>query len=314
MSCTDVPEARRHDARDRRHPRLRRRPREGVLRGSRVAARRRPRRRRLPDRPVQPAGSGCSIQFGSASRRPHPGPPSTSSSCPTSRPRTTSLVAHGVDAEVFHELERRIQPLRRERPGERSRSRTEDVRVVRRVPRPRRQRLAAAGDHRPAARPRRRDRRDVHVRRRARASTQARRRPRTASTRSARVSGTRSGRPGTPRSCWRSRPAPSRRSERLRRHRPRRRRAGRALRGRPRRRRPPRRRGRTRARGRRVLVLGVHPVQDAAAPGRGRARGERGCGDAPRSTSRPRSPGATTWCRATPTRVPRSGSPTTAST
>ena len=84
-------------------------------------------------------------------------------------------------------------------------------------------------------------------------------------------------------------------SHRLRRHRPRRRLAGRALRRRAGRGRPARRARRARAGRRRVLVLGLHPVEDAAAPGRGGARRARGGGDAPRSTSRRRSPGATSW-------------------
>ena len=54
---------------------------------------------------------------------------------------------------------------------------------------------------------------------------------------------------------------------------------------------------RARARRRRVLVLGVHPVEDAAAPRRGGACRERGGGARRRSTSRPRSPGATTGRR-----------------
>ena len=66
------------------------------------------------------------------------------------------------------------------------------------------------------------------------------------------------------------------RRERLRRDRGRRRLAGRALRRRARRRRPACRARRARTRRRRVLVLGVHSVQNAAAPGRGCARRERG--------------------------------------
>ncbi len=55
--------------------------------------------------------------------------------------------------------------------------------------------------------------------------------------------------------------------------------AGRALRGRAGRGRPARRGRRARARRRRVLVLGVHPVEDAAAAGRGGPRGARGGGE-----------------------------------
>ena len=67
---------------------------------------------------------------------------------------------------------------------------------------------------------------------------------------------------------------------RLRRHRHRRRVARRALRRRARRGRPARRHRRARAARRRVLLLGVHPVQDAAACRRGARGGARraGCG------------------------------------
>ena len=66
---------------------------------------------------------------------------------------------------------------------------------------------------------------------------------------------------------------------RLRRDRPRRRLARRALRRGARRGRPARRGRRARARRRRVLVLGLHPVEDAAASGRGRARRPRRGGE-----------------------------------
>ena len=108
----------------------------------------------------------------------------------------------------------------------------------------------------------------------------AARRPRTASTRSGPASKMRTGRTGTPSTWCGSRPARRcRHEQRLRRHRHRRRLAGRALRRRARRGRPARRTRRARAGRRRVLLLGVHPVEDAAAPGRGRARRERRGGD-----------------------------------
>ena len=58
---------------------------------------------------------------------------------------------------------------------------------------------------------------------------------------------------------------------------------------------------RARAGRRRVLLLRVHPVQDAAAARRGGAGGARGGRRPPRSTSRPRWPGATSWSPTTPT-------------
>ena len=97
------------------------------------------------------------------------------------------------------------------------------------------------------------------------------RRPPTASTRSASAPPTRTGPTGTPRTWWRSRPGRSCRRERLRRDRSRRRGARRALRGGAGRARAARRGRRARAGRRRVLLLGVHSVEDAAAPGRGGA-------------------------------------------
>ena len=65
---------------------------------------------------------------------------------------------------------------------------------------------------------------------------------------------------------------------------------------------------RARAGGRRMRLLGLHPLEDAAAPGRGAAGGARGAGRArgrerPARRRRPPSPGATSWCPATTTRA-----------
>ena len=67
-------EARRHEARGRRHPRVRRRSRQALLRRPRLAARRRHRRRRrLPDRPADAAGLGRARSSSArSSRRPRP--------------------------------------------------------------------------------------------------------------------------------------------------------------------------------------------------------------------------------------------------
>ena len=114
-------------------------------------------------------------------------------------------------ASVFHDATGGYNRFDPERPGEGSRPRATDVRVVRRVPRPGRERVAAAGDHQPAARPRRRRRRDVPPSTSSRArSTRAEAAHGEHEKRT--VSGTRTGPPGTPRTCWRSRPEPSRRT------------------------------------------------------------------------------------------------------
>ena len=102
-------------------------------------------------------------------------------------------------------------------------------------------------------------------------------------------------RPGDARARGRG-PAQARPHEqRLRRHRPRRRLARRALRRGAGRRRAAGRRRRARAGRRRVLLLRVHPVEDAAAARRGGARARATRRRPRRSTSRRRWPGATSW-------------------
>ena len=128
----------RHEARDRRHPRLGRRPREGVLRGSRVEAGRRLRGRRLPDRPAHPAGLRV---LDPVRHRAHLGRARlgrrASSSSPTSRPRTTSSPTTASTPAVFHDTSVGYNRFDPAHPGERSRPGAAHLRVVRGVPRSR---------------------------------------------------------------------------------------------------------------------------------------------------------------------------------
>ena len=218
-----------------------------------------------------PPGSGCSVQFGTNMTSAAPGSAQglylIVSDIDAAR---DDLVAHGVDAsEVFHaETPGAAVPARRhERSRERARARSRQLQLLRHVQRPGRQRLAAAGDHEPTARPDRRRSDGIRIHRRpgerASACGGRARRAREAHRAARRELA------GVVRRvhAWRSRPATSFRRDRLRRHRPRRRRARRALRRRAGGGRSARRRRRTRARGWRVLLLGVHPVQDPASPG-----------------------------------------------
>ena len=281
---TGMRQGRRHEARGGRHPRLGRRPREGVLRKPRLAARRRRRRRRrLPHRPVHAARLRV---LDPVRQEPHAGRARFGPEPVPDRLRHRGCArragrrAVSRSSEVFHEGTRgaRFHEDGARRPPAVARS--QQLRLVRDVQRSGRQRLAAPGESRrgcPAGstRPRPRSAPRAIWRRRS-----AARRRRTASTRSGPARQTRTGPTGTPSTWCGSRPAKScRHEQRLRRHRHRRRLAGRALRRRARRGRPSRRPRRARARRRRVLLLGVHPVEDAAAPGRGGARRARRDGD-----------------------------------
>ena len=207
---------------------------------------------------------------------------------------------------------RGLPPRRRRWPGQRAGPGPRELRLVRRVRRPGRQRLAAPGDHDPAARPDRPGRNDVRLGRptwRARCAAPP---PPTASTRPAPDRPTRTGRTGTPTTWSRSRRGRPCRNDRdfdvivLGGGSPGEHCAGGARRGRP-----AGRAGRTRAGRRRVLLLGLHPVQDAAAARVRRCTPRARRPRPPRSTSRRRSPGATSWSRTTPTPVRSAGSPTT---
>ena len=226
-------------------------------------------------------GSGCSIQFGTNLTSAAPGSAQglylIVSDIEAAR---DALVARGVGRGRGVPRGRAGRALPRRRPRRRAGARSQHLRVVRRVQRPRRERLAAAGDHRPASRSCRSQRDDVQLRRRSGAGRSSAPRRRTASTRSGSGRQIRTGPPGTPSTWCGSRPERScRHEQRLRRDRDRRRLAGRALRRRIGRGRPARRTRRARARRRRVLLLGLHSVQDAAAPGRGRACRARRDGD-----------------------------------
>ena len=147
------------------------------------------------------------------------------------------------------------------------------------VQRPGRQRLAAPGDHDAAPWSGRRGAYGHYVRVGGQTSPTpcGGPRPHTESTRSESVMPTRTGRIGT-RSTWcaSARARSCRHEQRLRRDRARRGLAGRALRGSAGRGRPARCSRGARVGGRRVLVLRVHPVQDAAPARRGGARGAGG--------------------------------------
>src|SRR5580692_9139940 len=157
---------RRHEARGAHHSRIGRRPREGVLRQTRVAAGRRCCRRRIPPDPVHAAGLGVldpvrhEPHIGLAGLFPghghgrlrHPG-----------RARRPGRPRRGGQPGVPLRDGQRMPGPRRRRgvgTGWRARARSQELRLVRHVQRPGREQLGVPGDHDSVPRPsrRRRDR------------------------------------------------------------------------------------------------------------------------------------------------------------
>ena len=118
---------------------------------ARVAARRRLRlRQRLPRHPVHAARIGRldPVRHEDHDGRARPRPGSVPRSSPTSRPRATSSPRLGVEiSEVFHPGAPARSSRRTRRSRQRARGRSRDLRLLRDLQRPRRQRMAAAGGH-----------------------------------------------------------------------------------------------------------------------------------------------------------------------
>ena len=154
----EAPEHRddRHEARGRRHARLRRRPRQGLLRAASGGG-------STPTSPPATASAWCSSRLrarGARSssarasrRRRRARRRACSSSSPTSRRRAPSWSAHGVEvSEVFHDAGGVFHHAGTEGRVAGPRSGAQQLRLVRLVQRSGRQRLAAPGDHDAAAR------------------------------------------------------------------------------------------------------------------------------------------------------------------
>ncbi len=215
-----------------------------------------------------PPGSDCSVQFGIGLTDAAPGSAQSLLVVSDVEAAHDDLAAKGAVAERgLPRQQRRLQPVGHLAPSERTRPRPTHLRIVPRVHRSRRQPLAAPGDHEPTAGAHRGDHRHVQLRRRAptgpRACRGRARRAREANRRGRREVA-RVVRLVHVRGATRQRApvlsdydvivlgagAP-----------------GRALCGRARRGWAAGRDGRARARRRRVLLLGLHPVEDAAPPG-----------------------------------------------
>ena len=149
-----------------------------------------------------PPGSGCSVQFGTNITSAAPGSAQglylVVSDIEAAR---DELVARGVEvSEVFHPGApgAQFQPTAGDRVSGPAPEHAQ-LQLVRHVQRPGRQRLAAAGDHDPAARAGSTPRRRRSPPRRTWRARCGARRPPTASTRSAPARQTRTGPTGTPR-------------------------------------------------------------------------------------------------------------------
>ena len=147
-------------ARSNGHPRLGRRPRQGVLRAPRLEARRRLRlRQRLSGRPVHSArlGSVGSVRNEDHDRHARLGPGATYRHRHRSCSRRARCPRGGCQRGVPPRTAGRSVPARRHKhPAERASRRSRQLQqLVRHVQRPRRQRLAAAGDHAASPRPHR---------------------------------------------------------------------------------------------------------------------------------------------------------------
>ncbi len=103
-----------------------------------------------------PPGSGCSIQFGIGLTSAAPGTALGLLVVSDIEAAHDELVGDGVEAsEVFHDATGGYNRFDTDKRAKRPRSGTAHVRVVRGVQRSGRKRVATAGDHEPAARPRR---------------------------------------------------------------------------------------------------------------------------------------------------------------
>ncbi len=136
-----------------------------------------------------PPGSGCSVQFGTNITSAAPGSAQglylVVSDIEAARDDARRPRCRRQRGVPRRDAGRSVPARRHERSRQRARTRSRQLQLLRHVQRPGRQRLAAAGDHDAAARPDRRRRDGVRIRRRTWRARCGARRPPTASTRSA---------------------------------------------------------------------------------------------------------------------------------